>query len=103
MAARRNDAFLALTTTVAPELLTPPVNVARLLLHPRGLAPRIVNIDEWARHIPDRLTAESVQNPDNQLTELLTELKLEAFLPADERSAALLAELGAASASDTEA
>ncbi|MEU6882304.1 hypothetical protein [Streptomyces sp. NPDC046712] len=46
MAARRNDAFLALTATVAPELLTPPVSVARLLLHPRGLAPRIVNIDE---------------------------------------------------------
>ncbi|WP_137992599.1 hypothetical protein [Streptomyces vilmorinianum] len=70
----RNDAFLALTATVAPALLAPPVNVARLLLRPRGPAPRIVNIDEWAWHIRDRPTEESVQNPDNRLTELLAEL-----------------------------
>src|SRR5690606_18406459 len=29
-----------------PGLLSPPVNVLRLSLHPKGLAPRIANLDE---------------------------------------------------------
>ena len=50
-----NDGFGALTAGVAPELLTPPVSVPRVLLHPQGLAPRIINLDEWAWHVIDRL------------------------------------------------
>jgi transcriptional regulator with XRE-family HTH domain len=48
-----NDAFAVLTDGVAPQLLAPPVNVARLLLHPQGVAPRIANLDEWAWHVID--------------------------------------------------
>jgi hypothetical protein len=69
-----NDAYGVLTAGVAPELLVPPLNVARVLLHPRGMAPRIVNLDEWAAHVIDRLHEESVRNPDERLAALVTEL-----------------------------
>jgi transcriptional regulator with XRE-family HTH domain len=36
-------------------LLEPPLNVLRLSLHPRGLAPRIVNFVDWRDHILERL------------------------------------------------
>ncbi|MEU7869239.1 helix-turn-helix transcriptional regulator [Dactylosporangium sp. NPDC049140] len=69
-----NAAFRALTRGADPALLTPPVSVPRLLLHPGGLAPRIVNLDEWAWHIVDRVRAEAVRNPDERLRTLATEL-----------------------------
>ncbi|MFJ4006169.1 transcriptional regulator [Streptomyces sp. NPDC090023] len=69
-----NAAFQALTAGVAPQLLVPPVSVPRVLLHPRGLAPRIVNFDEWAWHVIDRVQAESVRNPDDRLRRLASEL-----------------------------
>ncbi|MEV1007880.1 helix-turn-helix transcriptional regulator [Streptomyces sp. NPDC049881] len=69
-----NAAFHTLTTGVAPHLLEPPVCVPRVLLHPQGLAPRIVNLDEWAWHIIDRVQAESTRNPDDQLQRLASEL-----------------------------
>ncbi|GAA3123665.1 helix-turn-helix domain-containing protein [Nonomuraea salmonea] len=50
-----NDAVGLLTEGVAGHLLRPPVNVPRLCLHPEGLAPRIANLDQWARHVLDRL------------------------------------------------
>ncbi|MGI5167806.1 helix-turn-helix domain-containing protein [Spirillospora sp. CA-253888] len=50
-----NDAFGLFTEGVAGHLLKPPVNVLRLALHPEGVAPRIVNLGQWARHILDRL------------------------------------------------
>jgi transcriptional regulator with XRE-family HTH domain len=40
-----------LTQGVAPELLAPPANALRITLHPRGMAPRIVNFDEWSGDI----------------------------------------------------
>ncbi|WP_433058892.1 helix-turn-helix domain-containing protein [Dactylosporangium sp. CS-033363] len=136
-----NAGFHALTRDAAPALLAPPVSVARLLLHPDGLGRRIVNLDEWAWHIVDRVRAEATRNADERghalaaelealapprpaqtglgfavplrlldgtremhlITTLthfgtavdvtLAELRLEAFLPADEATAAALAEL----------
>ena len=41
---------------VAPHLLEPPVNVLRVLLHPEGVAPRIINLAEW-RGAPARAAA----------------------------------------------
>ena len=70
-----NDAFWALTEGVAPELLVPPVNVSRLLLHPHGMAPRILNLDQWAWHIIDALRQETARNPDDRLQALVTELE----------------------------
>ncbi|MFI6513753.1 helix-turn-helix domain-containing protein [Streptosporangium sp. NPDC050855] len=69
-----NDAFWALTEGVAPPLLAPPLSVPRLFLDPRGMAPRIVNLDVWAWHVIDHLRLEAVRNPRDRLSELLTEL-----------------------------
>lgn len=136
-----NAGFRAITAGVAPRLLTPPICVPRLLLVPDGLAPRILNLDEWAWHIIDSIRDEDARNPDTALRELaseladlapprptanhlgfavplrlrvgdseltlvttlthfgtatdvtVAELRLEAFLPADRATAALLTEL----------
>lgn len=58
-----------------PELLKPPLNVLRLTLHPKGLAPRVVNLHEWRAHLLDRLRREVELTADPALGELLTELK----------------------------
>lgn len=42
-----NRGIALLLEGVSEELLTPPVNAMRLTLHPRGLAPRILNLPEW--------------------------------------------------------
>jgi transcriptional regulator with XRE-family HTH domain len=39
-------------------LLVPPVNAYRAALHPEGMAPRIANFGEWARHVLHGLEAE---------------------------------------------
>jgi hypothetical protein len=69
-----NDAFWRLVGDGAAELLEPPVNVARVLLHPAGLAPRIVNFDEWAWHVLDGVREQARRNPDEQLDALVAEL-----------------------------
>lgn len=69
-----NTAFGLILRGVDPDLLAAPVSVPRVLLHPRGLAPRIVNLAEWAWHIIDRVRAESERNPDARLMLLAEEL-----------------------------
>jgi transcriptional regulator with XRE-family HTH domain len=118
-------------------------NAYRLALHPDGMAPRIANFAEWARHVLNGMAAELARNPDERLAALHTELsryvppadvapghlgfavplqlrtphgemrlmttitsfatavdvtvselKLEAFLPADHATAAALARVG---------
>ena len=68
-----NAGFRALTDGVAPHLLEPPVNGARLFLHPEGLAPRIANFDEWGRHILNALRDHALRQPDERLEALLAE------------------------------
>jgi transcriptional regulator with XRE-family HTH domain len=134
-----NAAIGVLTQGAARHLLTPPVNVLRLALHPDGLAHRVANLPEWGRHIVESLRSQAARSPDARLdafvAELegyvpplppepghigfavplrlrceegelrlittltsfttavditLAELRLEAFLPADEESAAIL-------------
>ncbi len=46
-----NASLRLFTDLVAPDLLRPPVNVLRLALHPRGMAPHTVNLAEWRGHI----------------------------------------------------
>ncbi|MEV0908822.1 helix-turn-helix domain-containing protein [Streptomyces hokutonensis] len=50
-----NSAFGVITEGAAAELVGPGTNVYRLALHPDGVAPRILNLAEWARHIVARL------------------------------------------------
>ena len=59
---------------VDTSLLTPPVNVLRLSLHPRGLAPRIANLGEWRSHLLARLRRQVDVSADPVLAQLLTEL-----------------------------
>ena len=69
-----NDAVPPLLAGVAEELLQPPVNVLRLSLHPRGLAPRIVNLAEWRTHLLERLEQQCIASGDSALAELRDEL-----------------------------
>jgi transcriptional regulator with XRE-family HTH domain len=63
-----------LSEGVAPRLLTPPVNVLRVSLHPDGLAPRVVNFPAYAGHLVDRLRREAEAYGDPQLVALHDEL-----------------------------
>jgi len=56
-------------------LLEGPVNVLRLSLHPKGLAPRIANLPQWRTHIFERLRQQVVATADPLLAALLEELK----------------------------
>jgi hypothetical protein len=69
-----NDAIAILIEQVSPALLTPPVNVLRIALHPEGLAPQIVNIGEWRSHILDRLDLQIEASADAGLIALRDEL-----------------------------
>jgi transcriptional regulator with XRE-family HTH domain len=55
-------------------LLQPPVNVLRISLHPRGLAPRIVNLAEWRAHLLARLHRQVETSADPVLAALVREL-----------------------------
>ena len=59
---------------VDPSLLEPPVNVLRVGLHPRGLAPYIANLGHWRAHFLDRLAQQIAVTRDSELAELLREL-----------------------------
>lgn len=74
-----NDGFRILAEGAAAELTGPAANAYRLALHPRGMAPRIANFPEWARHVLEGLRAELLRNADDQLADLLAEL--EAYVP----------------------
>ena len=58
-----------------PALLQPPVNVLRLSLHPKGLAPRIVNLGQWRHHLFERLRQQVEATGDGALQALLDELR----------------------------
>lgn len=49
-------------------------NAYRLALHPDGMAPRIANFAEWARHVLNAMAAELDRNPDERLAALYSEL-----------------------------
>ena len=69
-----NDAAFDLLDGIDPDLLEPPVNVIRLSLHPRGLAPRIRNLEEWRTALAGRLRREYDACADPALGELLDEV-----------------------------
>ena len=57
-----------------PALVTPPVNVLRLTLHPAGMAPAIMNLPVVRLHVLDRLRQQVDATADPVLANLLTEL-----------------------------
>jgi transcriptional regulator with XRE-family HTH domain len=56
------------------ELRKPPINVLRLSLHPKGLAPRIANLTEWREHLLARLRRQVDVTADPVMVDLLKEL-----------------------------
>ena len=69
-----NAGLAALTEGVATELMEEPVNVLRVALHPKGLAPRIVNLTEWRTHLLERLDRQIAATSDPALVALRDEL-----------------------------
>src|SRR5918992_4584143 len=71
-----NPSMYALTAGVVVdrELLEPPVNALRLGLHPRGLAPLIVNLAEWHAHFRERVQRQLAVSHDEELAALLDEI-----------------------------
>jgi transcriptional regulator with XRE-family HTH domain len=81
LAVDRHWTMAAANAAVAPflagidaELLKPPVNVIRLSLHPRGLAPLIVNLAEWRAHLIERLKRQYRVTCDPVINRLLEEI-----------------------------
>jgi transcriptional regulator with XRE-family HTH domain len=70
-----NSAVGAFMHVDDPSLLEPPINVLRVSLHPRGVAPRIANLGEWRAHILDRLRRQIDASGDAVLIALLEELR----------------------------
>jgi transcriptional regulator with XRE-family HTH domain len=68
-----NSVSSIFTSRVAPHLLKPPFNLIRLSLHAEGLAPLIVNLDEYAHHMLGRLRRLIKQKPNPTLAALLDE------------------------------
>jgi transcriptional regulator with XRE-family HTH domain len=69
-----NEALDIMLEGVAPELLISPVNVRRLALHPQGLAPRVLNFGEWARHVTEMIRHQIDRRPNADESKLLCEL-----------------------------
>jgi transcriptional regulator with XRE-family HTH domain len=80
-----NAPVLALTEglEIDPALLEPPVNAVRASLHPRGLAPLIVDVEAWRAFFRERLERQVAITGDDGLAGLIDEL---ARYPAPERA-----------------
>lgn len=76
-----NDSFKALLADVDPKLLTTPINLMRLGLHPDGLASRIINLQQVRSYLLPRLARQAAASGDPELHHLYDELV--AFGPID--------------------
>jgi transcriptional regulator with XRE-family HTH domain len=68
-----NAALQRLLAPVDPELMKPPINAMRVSLHPRGLAPLILNLGAWRAHLLERLRRQANLAPDPRIEALLAE------------------------------
>ncbi|MFC0439956.1 helix-turn-helix domain-containing protein [Kutzneria buriramensis] len=77
-----NAAFTLFLDGTPPELRREPVNVRRLMLHPDGVARRVINLAEWGRHVTEALRIRAQASPDPELDALIAEL--DGYLPPTE-------------------
>ncbi len=70
-----NSSVELLTEGTASWLLEPPANTVRIGLHPDGMAPRIVNLDEWHGHLLSRVRKQATLTDDPELRELCGEIR----------------------------
>lgn len=68
-----NPAMATLVAAVAPEAASPTLNVIRLVLHPKGLAPRLLNHAEVREHLLQPLRRRAAAGGDPRVGELLAE------------------------------
>ena len=59
---------------IAADLLDPPINILRAMLHPEGLASHVVNLAEWRTYTFRHLEREIGLTDDPLLRDLLKEL-----------------------------
>ena len=69
-----NAAVPELYEGVAEDLVRQPINAVRLMLHPQGLAPRILNLAAWHTHLTAQLHRQFVMTSDPVLGTLLDEV-----------------------------
>ncbi|MDF2797470.1 MAG: family transcriptional regulator [Devosia sp.] len=70
-----NNGAQALLEGIDPGLLSPPINVLRASLHPKGLTPHILNLPEWRHHVLSRLRSDAGRSADPDLASLHEELR----------------------------
>jgi transcriptional regulator with XRE-family HTH domain len=86
-----NAAAAVFMREVDPKLRGDAANAMRIALHPRGMAPIIVNFGQWRAHLLDRLRREAEFSRDAFLADLLEEVL--AYPGADWESADTSTEL----------
>lgn len=69
-----NRALPQLYEGCAEDLMRPPVNAMRLMLHPDGMAPRILNYAAWRDHSLSLLRRQLEANADSVLQALMREV-----------------------------
>jgi transcriptional regulator with XRE-family HTH domain len=69
-----NSALPQLYEGCSLDLLRPPINAVRIVLHPLGLGPRIINFIEWRAHTITVLRQEIEARADPAIQSLLTEV-----------------------------
>ena len=69
-----NSALPQLYEGCSPELLRQPINAVRLILHPQGMGPRIVNFVAWRAHTVAVLRQQIEARPDPVIQALLAEV-----------------------------
>ena len=70
-----NAAASALTAGLPEELLGPPVNIFRVCLHPRGLAPRTRNFEQWSGYLLRQLRRTVALTDDPAVRALESEVR----------------------------
>jgi transcriptional regulator with XRE-family HTH domain len=70
-----NKTVMPMLAGVDASLLTSPMNVLRVTLHPKGMAPRIENLAQWREHVIARVQRDFDLTADETLKSLLEELR----------------------------
>ncbi|MFG2463561.1 helix-turn-helix domain-containing protein [Streptomyces sp. NPDC048523] len=79
-----NDAARRLMAGASPELLTPPINLMRLALHPQGLSQYVVNKAEMRAQMLARLHRQMVNSGSEKLRKLYDEVANYPHLPGSD-------------------
>ncbi|MCX4658988.1 helix-turn-helix domain-containing protein [Streptomyces uncialis] len=69
-----NRGITMLMEGVSEELLAPPLNAMRVVLHPEGMAPRIRNLAEWRGHLLEQMERQIALDRSAVLRELYEEV-----------------------------